>query len=197
MPIINGKNSIFVQVQPPDKVKQQLQSPNFYINWTNAAHQIGSDHTQQTAEVYFVIKGKQHRTEVDDTRDQALQSLANEQQRTVVRTIKKESQFFRPHRPKKVRIYTENKEGYRTLINEVDTPSKDFKTRCEDYASKHGVDVVVAYKTGGVQEFPALPPNLLASIRKYKPQMSKCRKCGSITCAGVGSTGISCGRTAR
>ena len=197
MPTINGKPSVFVQVKPPENVEQLLQSPNFYRNWTNAAEQIGRDHKPKTAkeEVFFVIKGVKQKREVPSTHDDDLQSLANEQQRTIVRTVKKESWYFKPHKPNKVRIYTEDKEGYRTLLNEVDTPSKDFITRCEDYASKHSVTIVVVYKTGAWREFPPLPPTLLANIRKYKPQMSKCRTCGSITCAGVSSTAIRCGRT--
>ena len=139
---------------------------------------------------YIEINGK--RVPVAINSSDNLQVFADAQQRIVVRVQGMDTTYYEPNPPKKVMVFTESEDHTRTLINEVDTPSANFKERCENYADKHGVRVVVVFPDGSWSEHASLSEKDRAYLRKYQPTMSKCTRCGSITCAGVGSTGIRC-----
>lgn len=136
-----------------------------------------------------------------------LQLLANAQQRVVIGVHGTRETFYKPRPPKQVLIFTESISHIRTQINAVETPSARFQARCEDYADKYQVKVVAVFPDGEVGEYPPMSSSDRASQRlrgdaevsdtsasplRSQRTMSGCRRCGSVTCAGVGSTGIRC-----
>lgn len=122
-----------------------------------------------------------------------IQRLANQRQQMIVRYIGKVIDEWTPAPPSAaVSLFIENSEGEKTLLNTIKKPSPEFITKCEDYADKKQVDLSVHYPDGLRRFIPCLPPKDRQNYRKSPPAMSGCRKCGSITCAGVGATGVSC-----
>ena len=215
MATINGKPSVFQAVEPPaggkllqagadrgrhwqavaeslvDEVKAQIdrefprnRNP---VTKPTEPKSVGVEKTY----AYLDVNGK--REPIMIHRGDDLQLLANEQQRVVIGVCGKRETFYMPRKPEKVLIFTENQSHIRTLINSVDTPSERFDQRCEDYADKYQVKVVAVFPDGSWREYPSVSEKDRAYLRKYNPTMSECRRCGSITCAGVSSTGIRCG----
>lgn len=122
-----------------------------------------------------------------------IQKLANQRQQMISRYIGKVLDEWTPEPPRAVLLFTEDKEGDRKLLNKITNPSPDFITKCEDYADKKQVDLSVHHPDGRSRWIPSLPPKDRQSYRTTKqPATLGCRRCGSITCAGVGSTGVPC-----
>ena len=121
-----------------------------------------------------------------------IQQLANKRQQMISRYIGKVLDEFHPEPPSALLLFTEDKDGNKTLLKSIKKPSPEFITKCEDYADKHQKDLSVHFQNGSSRWIPALDQKEREGYRKSPPAMSGCRKCGSITCAGVGATGVSC-----
>ena len=205
---INGKPSVFKHVEPPTRAKLAGDSGR---QWEDVAASMVSEvseqlHRQRQAtpkpepktnkpnqKVYAYLDISGERKPIMIHQGDDLQRLANEQQRCVIGVSGNQREtFYMPRKPEKVLIFTESKSDIRTLINAVETPSARFDERCEDYADKYQVKVVSVFPDGSCRDYPFMSPSDRAYLRKYKPTQSHCRRCGSITCAGVGSTGIPC-----
>ena len=124
--------------------------------------------------------------------EKEIQQLANKRQQMISRYIGKVLDEFHPEPPSALLLFTEDKDGNKTLLKSIKKPSPEFITKCEDYADKHQKDLSVHFQNGSSRWIPALDQKEREGYRKSPPAMSGCRKCGSITCAGVGATGVSC-----
>lgn len=79
-----------------------------------------------------------------------------------------------------------------TLLNQMQEPSETFIEKCQDYADKHGCDLLVVYKErtksgGHIQKYVMhMEVSQRAYMRKaaaeFVPSGSVCTKCGSPTC---------------
>lgn len=207
---INGKPSVFKSVQPPERAKMLKGAQQWESVAASMVSEVGEEidrqrqarptprpknepkpKPHQKVYAYLDISGERKPIMINQGDD--LQLLANEQQRCVIgKQGNRRETFYMPRKPEKVLVFTESKSHIRTLINAVETPSDRFDERCEDYADKQQVKVVAVFPDGSHREYPFLSVSDRAYLRKYKPTQSQCRRCGSITCAGVGSTGIPC-----
>ena len=125
--------------------------------------------------------------------DSDIQKLANNKQEMIIRYIGKVLDEWTPEPPSAVLLFTEDKDGNKKKLNKITNPSPDFITKCEDYADKHKKNLSVHHPDGRSRWIPCLDPKDRQSYRTTKqPAMSGCRRCGSITCAGVGATGVKC-----
>jgi len=219
---INGKPSVFKSVEPPERAKLTRAGADRGRQWEDVARgmvwEVGEQidrqrqarptprpkpeptpknqpkpAPQEKEKVYAYLDISGTRKPVMIHQGDDLQRLANEQQRVIIGVQGNQREtFYMPRKPEKVLVFTESKSHIRTLINAVDQPSDRFDERCEDYADKYEVKVVAVFPDGSHREYPFLSVSDRAYLRKYQPTMSQCRRCGSITCAGVGSTGRPC-----
>ena len=143
----------------------------------------------------FYVQTNRERKPLEDYNPQLekeIQNLANRRQQLIIRFVGKVIDEFHPAPPKAVLLFTEDKKGNKTLLNKIATPSENFIERCEDYADQKQVDLSVHYPDGRSRWIPSLDKETRQRYREKPTPMSKCRRCGSITCAGVGATGVPC-----
>ena len=144
----------------------------------------------------FYVQTNRGRKPLEDYNPQLetdIQKLANRRQQMIIRYIGKVLDEWTPEPPKAVMLFIEDKDGNKTLLNTIKKTSPDFIEKCEDYADKNQVDLSVHHHDGRSRWIPSLPPKDRQSYRTTKqPATLGCRRCGSITCAGVGSTGVPC-----
>ena len=162
-----------VESEPLNKIvpRAKLPEPRFYVQTNN---------------------GRKPLENYNPHLEKDIQKLANQRQQMISRYIGKVLDEFHPAPPASLLLFIEDKDGSKTLLKSIKKPSPEFITKCEDYADKHQNDLSVHYPDGLRRWIPCLDPKDRESYREKPPQMSTCRRCGSETCGGIGSTGVPC-----
>ena len=73
-----------------------------------------------------------------------IQQLANKRQQMISRYIGKVLDEWTPEPPSALLLFIEDKDGNKTLLNSIKSPSENFIEKCEDYADS---------KTSGISQF--------------------------------------------
>ena len=68
------------------------------------------------------------------------------------------------------------------LLNQMDTPSDDFITKCEDYADNKDIDLLIVYPNGNRREVRSVGVAHRKSLRDNPPVFTEtwCKRCSTI-----------------